>query len=180
MINIQDVPAPAVPSERAARDIRLLQELATGGTRLASTRRRGTVIALAAVGFTGVTAAAAYTVLKPEAATVTDSARCYATVSTARGDSFPGTTISVAPPVGQPRPSTPEQAISICAVLWQRGFLTPAGFRAPEVPRGPDGLPPATNPVPPLVACVLPGGQAAVYPGPETVCDQLGLPLLAP
>ncbi|MGI8535922.1 MAG: RNA polymerase sigma factor [Mycobacteriales bacterium] len=34
-------------------------------------------------------------------------------------------------------------------------------------------------PAPPLVACVLHSGQAAVYPGTQAVCEQLGLPLLA-
>jgi hypothetical protein len=36
--------------------------------------------------------------------------------------------------------------------------------------------PGADNPVPPLVACVMPDGTAAVFPGTRASCVTLGLP----
>ena len=36
--------------------------------------------------------------------------------------------------------------------------------------------PGADNPVPPLVACVMPDGTAAVFPGTRATCATLGLP----
>ena len=182
MIDIGNVPAPPVPAARATADKQLLRGLAVAAhLPPAPARGRWTVVAaVTAAALTGATAAAAYSALTPEPATVSDSARCYSTVSSDTGDGFPGTTVSVAAPAGELRPSTPDAALATCADLWQRGFLTAAGFQAPDVPNGPDGLPPASHPLPQLTACVLPGGQAAVYPGTDAVCAELGLPLLAP
>jgi hypothetical protein len=183
MINIDDVPARPIPAARALADKALLREM-VASTNLAPQRlrkRRPRLFALSIVtglGLTGVTAAAAYTYLAPRSASVHDSARCYSSVSTATGGHFPGTTIGVAHVVGLPKQDTAVEALQDCVALWQRGFLTAKGFAAPDVPNGPDGLPPADQPVPPLVACVLRSGQAAVFPGPSTVCAQLGLPLL--
>jgi hypothetical protein len=184
MINIDDVPARPIPAARALADKALLREM-VASTNLAPQRlrkRRPRLFVLSIVtglGLTGVTAAAAYTYLAPRSASVHDSARCYSSVSTATGGHFPGTTIGVAHVVGLPKQDTAVEALQDCAGLWQRGFLTAKGYAAPDVPKGPDGLPPADQPVPPLVACVLRSGQAAVFPGPATVCAQLGLPLLS-
>lgn len=181
MIDLDDVPGPCVPASRADADKRLLRQVVTSpGARAPGPRRRAlTIIALAVVGVTGATAAAAYTVLGPERATTRDSARCYSKVSSDTGDGFPGTTLAVAAAQGQSAGDTPPVALEACANLWRRAFLTPQGFAAPDVKNGPDGQPPEIGPAPPLVACVLHSGQAAVYPGTQAVCEQLGLPLLA-
>jgi hypothetical protein len=182
MINIDDVPARQIPAARAVADKAILREMVASTVITAPRRiRRPRLFVLSVVtglGLTGVTAAAAYTYWAPEAASVHDSARCYASISSNTGRHFPGETISLAQPTGQPPLDTSLTALQSCADLWQRGFLTANGFAAPDVPRGADGLPPADQPVPPLVACVLHSGQAAVFPGAATVCAQLGLPLL--
>lgn len=169
MIDIEDVPTRPVPASRAAADKRLLRLLVSSQAASPLRRRRLLVVgALVAVGLTGGTAAAAYSTLAPQHAPQRNSARCYATVSRDTGDGFPGTTVGIAAPKQGARPQVPPLALQTCAELWQRGFLTPAGFKAPSGPLGPDGLPPANHRVPALVACVLHSGQVAVFPGPPT------------
>jgi len=178
MIDIDDVPTRPVPASRAAADKRLLRQLVSSQPVSPPRRRRLLVVgALAAVGLTGGTAAA-YSILAPQRAPQRDTARCYATVSRDTGGGFPGTTIAIAAPTRGARPQVPPLALRTCADLWQRGFLTHAGFKAPSGPLGPDGLPPANHRAPALVACVLHSGQAAVFPGPPHTCDDLQLPRL--
>lgn len=181
MIDVDDVPGPAVPPRRASADKLMLQALVTSSVARGRRRRPGpvVVVALAGLGLTGATAAAAHSILVPQPASDRSSARCYSTVSTDTGEDFPGTTLSVAAAAGQPATDTPPVALESCRDLWRRGFLTSKGFAAPDVANGPDGLPPADKNAPPLVACVLKGGQAAVFPGTAAVCSELGLPLLA-
>jgi hypothetical protein len=183
VINIDDVPARPIPAARALADKALLRELVEttdlAPQRLRKRRPRLFVLSIVtALGLTGVTAAAAYTYLTPRSASIHDKARCYSSVSAATGEHFPGATISAATPTDGPTPDTALSALQSCAALWQRGFLTAKGFAAPDVPLAADGLPAVYNPVPPLVACVLHSGEAAVFPGPSTVCARLGLPLL--
>lgn len=181
MIDVENVPGPAVLPGRADADKRMLQALVVSSA-VPDRRRRHrltVVAAIAGLGLSGATAAAAYLILTPQRASDRSSARCYGTVSTKTGDAFPGTTVSVAAAEGQPAADTPPLALEACRDLWRRGFLTSKGFAAPDVANGPDGLPPADKTVPPLVACVLQTGQAAIYPGTAEVCAGLGLPLLA-
>lgn len=179
MIDIDDVPTRPVPASRAAADKRLLRQLVSSQPVSHPRRRRLLVVgALAAVGLTGGTAAAAYSILAPQRAPQRDTARCYATISHDTGDGFPGTTVAIAAPTRGARPQVPPLAVQTCAQLWHRGFLTRAGFKAPSGPLGPDGLPPANHRIPPLVACVLHSGQAAVFPGNPHTCDDLQLPAL--
>lgn len=64
-------------------------------------------------------------------------------------------------------------AIDICGDQWREGQLhtTEPVVRPPEF---------ASNPVPDLVACVLPSGQVGVFPGLPSVCGTLGLLLALP
>lgn len=174
MIDVDDVPTGAVPLRRAEAEKKLLRELAASTEPQSVRRRRVLVVgASAAVALGGASAAAAYTVLAPERATERDSARCYTQVSSDTGDGFPGTTIAIAQSVEAPEQDVPPKAVQVCADLWRQGFLTEAGPTAP-----PDGGPPSDRPVPQLVACVLPSGQTAVFPGDAQTCSELGLPSL--
>jgi hypothetical protein len=66
-----------------------------------------------------------------------------------------------------------NNAISVCAALWRQGILHPGPQGARDrATAGPAG----SSQVPPLVACVLPGGTAAVFPGPPSTCATLSLP----
>ena len=182
MIDINDVPSGPVPASRAESEKQLLHALVDSAGQSSRRVRRPRVVivtTLAALGVSGASVAAAYTVLAPQTATVHDSARCYSSVSSNTGSKFPGTTIAAAQPAGGSPADSAATAMGVCAGLWERGFLTTAGFAAPDVALGPDGQPPAVHAVPQLVACVLKSGQVAVFPGASTTCGQLGLPAMA-
>ena len=125
----------------------------------------GFVVALIVA--TGGGTAAAYAYLHPRAVTDTGSARCYSEAVYVPGSTFAGTTIASA--VGGGSNGTIQDALDSCASLWQVGALS-AG-----APRGTGPVAGATYAVPALVGCTLPGGMAAVFPGPADTCDQLGL-----
>jgi hypothetical protein len=104
---------------------------------------------------------------------VRDSGRCYSGISTDYGDDFPGTTVAVASSPGSTPADVPPQLVQACAAVWRAGILQ---LNQSQV----GGAPAGTYPVPPLVACVLPSGQAAVFPGQPDTCDGLGLAPLEP
>ncbi|HKN49773.1 MAG TPA: hypothetical protein VJ010_06055 [Actinomycetota bacterium] len=97
------------------------------------------------------------------------SARCYTVLSVGSGTSFMGTTIVAPGQVGSPEQV--QSAIAGCASLWRQGFLT-AGSMIRHPPQAGQN----SGTIPPLVACTLPDGTAAVFPaeGPFT-CGRLGL-----
>jgi hypothetical protein len=131
-------------------------------------KRHALVVGAGAAVLIGTAGAAAYVQESPP---VTDkgSARCYTVASLAGGDAFRGTTIAAAGKPGSPAQVT--QAVSVCAALWRQGILVP-GAAGPGSPRG--GT--SAHPVPKLVACVMPDGTAAVFPGDAQTCHTLGLP----
>lgn len=123
------------------------------------------VMALGTLATTG--AAAAYVATRP--ASVHDQARCYATASLAGGEDFKGTTVGLAQSADGKTGSA--SAVELCATVWRAGVVRSDGGPVP------DKL--ATDlPVPPLVACTLNNGVAAVFPGDARTCEQLGLPSL--
>jgi hypothetical protein len=125
----------------------------------------GFVVALIVA--TGGGTAAAYAYLHPRAVTDKGSARCYSEAVYVPGSKFAGTTIASA--VGGGSNGTIQDALDTCASLWQVGALSAGAPRATGPIAG------ATYAVPALVGCTLPGGMAAVFPGPADTCDQLGL-----
>jgi hypothetical protein len=125
----------------------------------------GFVVALIVA--TGGGTAAAYAYLHPRAVTDKGSARCYSEAVYVPGAKFAGTT--VASGVGEGSTGTIQDALDTCASVWQVGALR-AG-----APRGTPPVAGATYSVPALVGCTLPGGMAAVFPGPPETCNELGL-----
>jgi hypothetical protein len=125
----------------------------------------GLVIALIVA--TGGGTAAAYAYLHPRAVTDKAYARCYSDAVYVPGAKFAGTTIASA--VGGGSVGTEEDALDTCAAVWRVGALR-AG-----APHGTPAIAGAAYAVPALVGCTLPGGVAAVFPGPADTCDQLGL-----
>jgi hypothetical protein len=112
--------------------------------------------------------AVAIAYVQSQPVTVKTTARCYTVDSLAAGTNFFGTTIANAG-----RPGTTAQvndALSVCAALWRQGCLK-HGARTALRP-GPN----EHRPVPTLVACTLPNGTAAVFPGRRGTCARLGLP----
>jgi len=99
-------------------------------------------------------------------------ARCYTTASLAGGNNFRGTTIAEAAPPGSK--GQVDNALSVCAALWRQGILAPG-----TGPRANSTNTSANHHVPPLVACTMPDGTAAVFPGDGRTCARLGLPRTA-
>ncbi len=136
-------------------------------------RRKPILIAAsAAVAAAAATAGGYAYVQHPAPVTDKSEARCYTVASLSDGaESF--TFVAEAAVAGQPGPgpSQVDNALSVCAGFWRQGILRPG----PDGARGaPD--PGRDHPVPPLVACVLPDGTAAVFPGTTPTCAALGLP----
>lgn len=138
-----------------------------------SQRRGPLLIAASAVVVAAGTSAGAYAYVQhSQPVTDKNQARCYTVASLSAGpESF--TTIAQATPAGSSRPAEVDNALSVCAALWRQGIL----HRGPQGAHGPTTPSRAgTSPVPPLAACVLPDGTAAVFPGTHSTCATLGLP----
>jgi hypothetical protein len=156
--------------QRFVADQALLRQLVSdqATTRHRLRTRRGAVITagVLAVAATGGVATAK-SLLPAEPATVHDSGRCYSMASHDFDSSFPGVGVTMAAAVGAPQPDSVPYLLDMCTTVWRTGGLV--------LGRWPDAtLRPGAD-VPPLVACVLPSGQAAVFPGRPSVCSDLDL-----
>jgi hypothetical protein len=134
----------------------------------ATSRRKKTIVGALVAGSLAIAGGGtAIGVALTGSAPVTDrsSARCYSEVSHDFGPDFPGTTVGVA--YGSDGSGGQVTApVQLCASLWQSGELGAGG-------------PAANGTAPQLTGCVLPNGIAAVFPGPPSVCQDLGLPAAA-
>lgn len=171
MTDFDTPPSGTLPDHRVAA-MRLLLESEVSRSR--RPRKRLLIAVGAAVVAAGAGAAGyAYTA---HSAPVTDKnvASCYTVASLSAG---PGsyTQVAQATRAGSPTRAQVDNALSICADFWRQGILRPG-------PDGARGLPDAAgrHPVPSLVACVLPDGTAAVFPGTRATCAALNLPNAVP
>lgn len=133
---------------------------------------RKRLIVAAAAGVVLLSGAATYVSVRPATVPVQDQTRCYTKASLKGGDrNFFGTTVGQARGVAGERSSV--TAVDACAVLWRQGVirLNTKGVRDPDQA--------SDHPVPPLVACVLDDGIAAVLPGTDETCRELGISQLA-
>lgn len=169
-----------IPDRRRGADKKMLSELVrstsptsvTSRTNRISRRRASFLAVVLALAISGGTAAAV-TLLSPQNPTVRASGRCYARVSSNFARTFPGGSVSVLEPNRSDTADVPSQIISACAALWRQGAIG-------QPSQGPDSSRSSQEfPVPPLVACVLPNGEAAVFPGSENICIRLGIAPLA-
>ena len=132
-------------------------------------RRRVTVVVVGAVAVTAIGGglAVALSRLRPSEPSMI---RCFAVATTALDDAELGFDLGAAASPGGTVASVAVQAIDQCGQAWSRGELSST---APYVPRD---FPGGGQPVPHLVACVLPQGFVGVFPGPPGTCAALGLP----
>jgi hypothetical protein len=168
MTRFDPPPAPPLPAGRRDAMRRQLETLVTQHPG----RRRGrkpAVITAATAIVIGTSAGAIAYVQQSQPVTNKSEARCYTAASLAGGDHFHGTTIAAAGTPGSK--AQVDNAVSVCAALWRQGFLRPgaAGIARPRDTAIP-------HRVPPLIACVMPDGTAAVFPGDSRTCAKLGLP----
>jgi hypothetical protein len=141
-----------VPAQRTLQrllDRPLPEDVVTALAGRRPRRRRGALVAAAVAAVAVLTTAAAAWILS-RSATDTSRVACYA-AATLDAD--------VAPAAG----ASGVAPLEACADVWRSGSFRSYGAGA----------------VPPLAACVLPTGEAAVFPGDPTVCDRLGLARLA-
>jgi hypothetical protein len=184
MSNLIDLPPHrAMPESRvAAREHGILRYAAGAVAPKRSGRRTAryaAILAGASVLTVGGTAVG-YVAFRPATVPVTDELRCYTVASLEGGDDFAGITTGQAR--GPDGTADPESAVQACADLWRSGLLAPGepGLNVEgcveEEPCPPSDRP--ARPVPPLVACTLDSGVAAVFPGDAQTCADLGLPQL--
>lgn len=135
-------------------------------------RRKPAFIAIGAAVVLSTSAGAFVYVQHSQPVTNKSEARCYAVASLAGGDQS-YSTIAEAIPAGAPPGSKAQvdHAVSVCAALWRQGFILPGADRVAP-PRNTT----ANHRIPPLIACVMPDGTAAVFPGNSRTCANLGLP----
>jgi hypothetical protein len=158
------------PDRRA--DMRTLLQAAVREARPVRSRRiRYALTGAGAAVLVAGGGAVAYSSLSSSAPVVDRaSARCYSIASYHAGNNFPGTTVSSASAAGQSGQSQVANALDVCTDLWRQGFLQ---LGVASVTAHPDTA--VAHPVPPLAACVLPDGRAAIFPGGPTTCAHLGL-----
>ncbi|MGL4745074.1 MAG: hypothetical protein ACRCXL_11885, partial [Dermatophilaceae bacterium] len=158
------------PQEREAAIAELLGDLAEGRARrqvIPDIRRRTWIVG--GVAAAGV-AVAGGAVVSGTFSTAPDRSlvRCHTTTDLGRSEEFDGTSVAAADADGV---VTLDRAVAACADLWRQGVLT-ADAAQPDGP-GEPGAPDAV--VPDLVGCVDPDGFAAVFPGRDGLCVNLGL-----
>jgi hypothetical protein len=164
-------PPPVRPLPMGRRDAMQHQlEMLVGADAGRRRARKPVFIATGAAAIVlGTSAGAIAYVQHSQPVTNKSEARCYTEANLAGGDQFHGTTIAEAGVPGSK--AQVDSAVNVCAVLWRQGFLLPG---AAGVARQPNTK--AHHRVPPLVACVMPDGTAAVFPGNLRTCANLGLP----
>lgn len=163
---LTEIPAsrPLPPAARAAQR-QLLEEWIT--TKHASRRWAPRTLAagIAAVVLLSGGAATAYVAFAP--ATDRSKVRCYSEASIGSDTDYHGTEAGVPSSAGGV-----DDPIALCAAIWRAGIIRVGSYHA-------DGPASEPQPVPPLVACALQNGVAAVFPGDAQTCRRLGLPALA-
>ena len=144
------------------------------GTRPARIPRKAKLAGagVAAIAVLGSGAGFAYSQILDAPVTDHSQARCYSSANYVSGDDFPGTTVAAADTgsaVGRV-----DSAIDACGAVWRAGILRHGVDGVTRV-----GGSQAVYPVPQLFGCVMPNGQAAVFPGDGT-CGEVGLPAVTP
>lgn len=162
-----------MPADRVSAHSQLLVETVTDRLRPARRLRRLVVPGVAVALLLSASGATAYLLGKP--ATVRDTIRCYTVDSLEGGDHFRGATLTAAS-TDDARIDVATDAVGRCADLWREGFLRVGASNA-QPPTDGTGR---DHPVPPLAACTLEDGVAAVFPGPPDTCQRLDLPILIP
>ncbi len=132
------------------------------------TWRRPVVLAGASGALVVCTGMAAIAYVKSEPVTNKTDARCYTIASLDNGNDY--TTIAQAARPGAPDGRVTD-ALAVCATLYRQGYLRPG---IPGMVPQPNTT--ITHKVPRLIACTMPDGKAAIFPGRPGTCAKLGLP----
>lgn len=167
MMTTSELPAPRPFPVSRRTSSRLALERAVARPRR-HWRRSGVTLGAGAVVLATTGAAGAYLAFAP--ASDTSRVRCYTTANFGSDGDYQGTDAAIAN--SEPGTSDPvdvTDAVGLCGALWRAGVLV-AGQGQPSEPIS------GSRPVPELVACTLPNGVAAVFPGGAGTCERAGLP----
>ncbi len=151
-----------------------IEQYAAGPTRRRWATRNAVRYAMIVAGASALLiggTAAAYVAFKPATVPVADETRCYTKASLEGDKDFFGTTVSQAWSADGTRSAA--SAVEACSAVWRQGLLQLGSKQVGGPDTGTD------HPIPPLMACALDNGVAAVFPGDEQTCARLGLPRLA-
>lgn len=150
---LHSLPDAEVPVDLGARRTRRRRRILIGGI--------GAVVLIAGTG-----TAAALGVF--DTVTNTETAYCYATASL---DESTGNRMEFAVQGSAENPrDAAANGVDVCGAYWRSGVFQigkPVNIDQPPTGTG--------STVPPLVACVLPSGQAGIFPGDAATCPGLGL-----
>ncbi|GLZ02298.1 hypothetical protein [Actinoplanes sp. NBRC 103695] len=145
---------------RAADHKNLVEGYAAAGPRRSrATSRVAVMLVSGAIVLGGGTAAAAYVAARKAEVPPMEQTQCYSKATL--NDDYAKQTATAT------RDQSARSAVQVCTTLWQAGVL--------KLNSTQDGTP---SEPPPLTACVLANGVAAVFPGDDRTCGQLGLPRL--
>jgi hypothetical protein len=162
-------PSRTMPAELRRAHADLLESVVRRRPRWPS---KFSLLALAGTMVVGTGVATA--VVRRGEVTDTSVARCYSQAVRDDGRGFPGGEVVGVEPFDpkspEKRPGAPSaaSALELCSQWWREG-------QAARVKGKPFVLPADLQPVPALVVCVLPNGQAAVYPGDSQTGARLEL-----
>lgn len=126
-------------------------------------RRRRVMVAVAAAVAVAVFGTAAAAIIWRHA-TVRSEVRCFPGYVTDFDNKVYGDTMMIGA-------DTASNALDICTMMWREGYLVST---YPYVGNGSS----TPQPVPPLIACVLPNDEVGVFPSyaADQTCEGLGLP----
>lgn len=136
-------------------------------------RRAGAGFAAALLA--GVCGATAIAALSPQHASDPVGVRCFAVATKQFDDEslfLPMIVVDTTSTASDEIASNPARATELCSQPWEGGELSAT---APYL-RSPAAQGTGTSRAPELIACILPSGQSAVFPGGRDTCQRLGLP----
>ncbi len=171
---LRELPAPGVPAQTRARHLDMLRTaMAADGVRVEAPaepeivplqrRRRRVLVAVAAAVAVALFGTAAATVIWRHA-TVRSEVRCFPGYVTDFDNPRYGDTTYIGG-------DTASLAVDICGDQWRGGYLVST---PPYLVNGSS----TPQPVPDLIACVLPDDEVGVFPvqSASQTCEGLGLP----
>lgn len=164
MFDLNELPKQRTMPRAADHQALIERYAGSGRPRSRAVRRIAVMVAGGAVVLGGGSAAVAYvSAMKPEVPPM-KLTQCFTKATL--DDAYSRQTGMVT------RDHSARSAVQVCTVLWKAGLLRLNSTQ--------DGTTSNTHeyPVPPLTACVLSSGVAAVFPGDDTTCAGLGLPSL--
>lgn len=169
----RELPDLRISESAREQHFRLIDKLTTQPRKAPRRWRKWAIVMTVAVGFSGVglgTAAAFGLFSSPTDRRI---ANCYTTADLHDPTNREDFSVATSPNEDPTLHDAAASALDICAGGWQQGRFSTTDPMISLDPKPP----PWNYPIPRLVACVLPSGAVGVFPGDDTTCTRLGLPI---